>query len=450
MLGQRVLIFAFTLTISLVLIYSMIRAVFRRAEALPEDGSSKYLDKQQVLEDGDCVYSSIFCTSNDPSKRVCRVKNLYYDADQKVFFVVKHPLTSYFANTQVNNTDLRFLDWSSIVNHNTYYWNYRITSTPLVAQKPVRIVKRKVHLMKRFLPNNLMHILHDDWLGAWFIKRHLFPRRELYVFFDDYPEKPIKPFKAFYDFLGESVQYHQLAAKGILKFEDAVVGNSKQLTWYQYGFKKPQGPIEHHPDIGIFIKQAAAEFLKKLSNNTRHPCDVSIFSRTRNRKILNEDELVSRLTQRGLTVEIVRLEEMSMQQIIMQLSSSKCVIGMHGSLFSLIPWLPNDSLVIEIFPFAVPAANYTPYKTLSHALQLKYFPVEIKYRNQTVEHPNRPPLLGGITHLEFHKRQVILQNSAVPPHLCCQDPNWLFRIYQDTIVDVDQLEAIVMENMPFN
>lgn len=392
-------------------------------------------------------FSSIFCTSNDPSERVCRIKNLYYDTNRQIFFLVKHPLRSCFVNTTVDDADLRFLDWSSVINHNTFYWNYQVSHSPHL--KPTeKIVREKVHLMKRFLPNNLMHILHDDWLGAWYVKSQLFPGRQLYIFFDDYPEGPVQPFQVFYDFLGQNIQHRQLNA-GIVRFNDAVVGNSKALTWYQYGFKTPQGPLLHNAitSNGHLIRQAAIEFLKKLESLQVESIDVALFSRTKNRKILNEGELVARLISRGLKVKLLRLEEIKVEEIVKQLSVSRCVLGMHGSLFSFIPWLPKNTTVIEVFPFAVPAASYTPYKTLSHLLQLKYFAIEITDKKQTREYPDRPPLLGGIRHLEPGKQNEIMSNTAVPPHLCCQDANWLFRIYQDTIVDIDLLEKIISHNL---
>ena len=391
------------------------------------------------------IYSSIFCSSNDPAERVCRIRNLYFDADRKVFVLLKHPLMSHFVNTHVDDADLRFLDWSSVTNHNTYFWSYQITQNPRMLAKPVKVIREKAHLMKRFLPNNLMHILHDDWLGAWFVGRHLFPGRELYVFFDAYPERPILPFKRFYDFLGPNIQQHQLATSRIVKFEDAVVGNSKRLTWYQYGFKSPQGPLsEIYEEAGQLISNAAREFFGSIRQSSVASVDVALFSRTRNRKIVNEEELVSRLREK-FTVKVVRFEEMSIEQIVQQLSVSKCVIGIHGSLFSLIPWLPKGALVIEIFPYAVPALNYTPYKTLSKLLQLEYQAVETKDHNRTIEYPDRPRLLGGIKHLQPSEQEQILNNTQVLPHKCCRDPNWLFRIYQDTIVDVNYLMEIMQK-----
>ena len=36
-----------------------------------------------------------------------------------------------------------------------------------------------------------------------------------------------------------------------------------------------------------------------------------------------------------------------------------------------------------------------------------------------------------------------MRTLTVPPHKCCSDPFWLYRIYQDTIVDIELLMASV-------
>ena len=75
--------------------------------------------KQNGLE-----YSSIYCTSNEPTERVCRIKNLYYNASSRVFYINYHPLLSIMHNCKFSKG--RFLDWSSIQNHNVYFWNYKV------------------------------------------------------------------------------------------------------------------------------------------------------------------------------------------------------------------------------------------------------------------------------------------------------------------------------------
>ena len=61
------------------------------------------------------------------------------------------------------------------------------------------------------------------------------------------------------------------------------------------------------------------------------------------------------------------------------------------------------------------------------------------HENASVTHPDWPQLLGGIAHLPPHEQERVRAAVPVPPHLCCEDPAWLYRIYQDTTVDVAQV-----------
>ena len=36
-----------------------------------------------------------------------------------------------------------------------------------------------------------------------------------------------------------------------------------------------------------------------------------------------------------------------------------------------------------------------------------------------------------------------MNTEEVPQHLCCSDPYWLYRIYQDTIVDIQSLMSVL-------
>jgi protein O-mannose beta-1,4-N-acetylglucosaminyltransferase len=62
-------------------------------------------------------------------------------------------------------------------------------------------------------------------------------------------------------------------------------------------------------------------------------------------------------------------------------------------------------------------------------------------------HPDSPSWQGGIRHLSEDEQQKILTSKTVPSHTCCTNPYWLFRIYQDTKVDVDEVKALVVESL---
>ena len=109
---------------------------------------------------------------------------------------------------------------------------------------------------------------------------------------------------------------------------------------------------------------------------------------------------------------------------------------MHGSILVLLMFLRPGSFVIELFPYAINPQNYTPYKTLAEIMDITYSSWQNNIKNNTVVHPNRTKSEGGIMHLDRDMQGNILNTEEVPKHLCCNDPHWLFRIYQDTTVEI--------------
>ena len=396
--------------------------------------------KEEIFKTNREEFSSMYCSSNTVRERVCRIKNLHLENRTKVFFLKIHPFLSLFLNIN-SNTD-KFLDLSSVEDHSLYYWNYK------AAYKSVPIDHRileKSHLIKRFLPNNLMHILHDDWLGIKYLQKYERNESRAVIFFDDYPRLNMKLFDSLYGSLGKNLQYGEMGFKnGVTQFGDLIVGNSKALTWYQYGFKQMQGPVSNKG----FNKEILEQVIGKDRGFVREDNKtIVLFSRTKNRKIVNEEELIAKLRSNlDYQVKKLSLETFlgkEFESLTKEIRKANVLIGIHGSLFALIPWLPDDTVVIEIFPYAIKPENYTPYRTLCSLLNIYYYAVENKDKNKTIEYPDRNRLLGGIAHLNQTQRAKILESSQVPPHRCCQDPEWLFRIYQDTIVDVDAILSII-------
>ena len=65
-----------------------------------------------------------------------------------------------------------------------------------------------------------------------------------------------------------------------------------------------------------------------------------------------------------------------MRDIMEVLGSCAVTIGMHGSILILNMFLPRNALSVELYPYAVPPENYTPYRTMAHlpGMELKYIP----------------------------------------------------------------------------
>lgn len=111
---------------------------------------------------------------------------------------------------------------------------------------------------------------------------------------------------------------------------------------------------------------------------------------------------------------------------------------MHGSVLIMSLFMPRRSVLIELYPYAVPPEGYTPYKTLAglKGMNLVYRPWKNTHKENNIPHPDRDMYHGGLVHLSDDERRKIEETLTVPPHVCCTDPYWLFRIYQDTKVEV--------------
>ena len=281
-------------------------------------------------------------------------------------------------------------------------------------------------------------------------------------------------------------------------FSDAIIGNSKEANWYHYGFSEPQGPIPGKQVSGYKVRAVASYLLKKMKlplwnftlirdsifeaagqtltdqfqdvisehakeyhdsenppptipimvehpfqddNQSDSPC-IAIFSRRGDRLMLNEGRLALALNQAlGFPVYFIRNEDLSFHTSVSIMRRSIIAIGMHGSLLILAMFLPPGALLIELYPLWVPGENYTPYKTLAAlpGVDLWYGAWMNKHPNLNVPHPEYPSSHGGLESFDAELRNKVLSTKGVPKHLCCTDPFWLFRIYQDTYVHIPEI-----------
>ena len=96
-----------------------------------------------------------------------------------------------------------------------------------------------------------------------------------------------------------------------------------------------------------------ADFMAAGLGLTAPPAErhVVLFSRTRNRKILNEAELVRTLAARtGRTVRILRLETNSTHDIIRALRGAQLAVGLHGSALVLSMFMQPGAGLLELYP----------------------------------------------------------------------------------------------------
>lgn len=173
---------------------------------------------------------------------------------------------------------------------------------------------------------------------------------------------------------------------------------------------------------------------------------IVIMSRRRNRLILNEDELAIAMTKKfGMETLFLRNEDQTFEEQIILLRRARIVLGMHGSILVMAMFCRRGTVLIEMYPFAVPGSHYTPYKTMSNleGMNLVYRAWENTHPENNVAHPDRHPLQGGIDTLPAAERDLILKTLTVPSHICCSSPYWLFRIYQDTKIHLNEIEKLI-------
>ncbi|KAJ1342741.1 hypothetical protein BSLG_002838 [Batrachochytrium salamandrivorans] len=371
--------------------------------------------------------SSVWCYGTERANRVCRIRNLCYHPKQEDWFILKTN-RSVLHNVPNQPVSEPLLETGTVQDHSYFFWNY-VEASPLT------------------LPFKIWHVFYDE--GA------------LSVSF-----KPSAAIRHIFEAKGEE--------DVVTCFRDAYVGNTKLTTWYQYGFDEPQGPILNKSPNGMYIREVTEWFIRRLALPLGSDEDYSvkmstsvpdrilsgkeldfpesdiivILSRKGNRLILNELQLAEDLKKAfGYEVVFVRNEDHTFEEQIVLLRRARVVIGMHGSILVMVMFCRRGTVVVEMYPFAVPGDHYTPYKTLSNlnGMDLVYRSWENKDPKKAIPHPTNHRLNGGIDTLPLSEQLLIINTLTVPQHKCCSSPYWFYRIYQDTEVSSFEVIPIIEE-----
>lgn len=390
------------------------------------------------------IFTSVWCRGQNHVQRLCRFRNLCFNAKIKKFLFF-HDTDSIISGLPKNRFDPAVTDFTSVEDHNTQYFNYVDLPASAVGNFNLTFVEGQSLIFRRFNPENLMHVFHDDLLPIYFTLLELFDtfeEKNVSLVFAD--EREAGPYYYLYsNFMDpKPIFLAKQSPEKLLCFRNSYVGLNKHTTWYQYGFNKPQGTIEKDmTGITTVIKMFCHYFRKRfnVAPPNMEKKEVVLFDRLKNRKILNKNEVVAFVlstTQRK--VHIYSLENNNLIDIISAVSQCSVLIGMHGALLVLSMFLPPGGIVVELFPYAINSHVYTPYRTLStlSGMGIIYVAWENKVLSNTVPHPDNPPEFGGIRHLSAEEQEAIISSSHVSPHLCCYNPEWLYRIYQDTVIDI--------------
>ncbi|TPX43706.1 hypothetical protein SeMB42_g04629 [Synchytrium endobioticum] len=427
--------------------------------------------------------SSVWCRGSSRVERICKFRNLCYNPKVDAWFIVKTD-RSIQSNVPSSRYMEGLVELTTIVNHSVFFWTFDEVSPihPSLTNVRVRYETDPHYMFARLHPRNIMHQLHDDVLGMYFLLKeyvgggsvqkdtpfsldgHRIMMLDNYGFTDTtrvlqyLSDKPLR-FKG----------YLTHEANVITCFRDATLGISKVANWYQYGFTEPQGRIQGKNVTGLHLREVAEWYITRIGAELEQgepgPEAVSegvsqapyvsqetqvkglrpsreagvvdgltadtpvvvkrndssnvivVVSRTLNRLILNEQDLANALSREfGMETFFLRMEDMTFEEQVKLLRRARIVLGMHGSAMIMAMFCRRGTIVVELFPYAIPAENYTPYKSMCelHGMDLIYRAWENHHEDASVAYPGRQASYGGIVHLPKEEQEKVALTRKAP------------------------------------
>ena len=393
------------------------------------------------------VGSSVWCFGGDKSSRICKFKNLCFDPehDDYIFF---HGSETILDGVPRKRFEPALLDLSSVDDHNTQYFNFvDFPVDSINSFGNITVLNGTSLLFHRLNPDNIMHVIHDDLLPLYHTLKQFsfkdFPVDWRLVFMEGRAAGEYIDLYKVFSRMSPLLKADIMAMKQLICFQHAIVGISKFTTWYQYGFKKPQGPLPNISITGSHIRRFTEFMSRQLNMNKTSsgslPTYLVLYSRKKTRLILNEVDLAMALAAKfSMQIVQVSMESHTIREQIQLISQAKGLVGMHGSALILSMFLPPGAVLMELYPFGVNPDHYTPYRSLTEipGIDLKYAAWRNMMENNSVTHDNKASNTGGIQHLSEEEQRQVQSTKEVPRHFCCDNPYWLYRIYQDTFVDI--------------
>ena len=401
------------------------------------------------------LQSAVYCHGQDMINKICHFHNICYipKEEQFVFFIGEDSVKG---NIDKRLAGGQFLALSSVHDLDGLMFSMSELPSNVSGDFDIEWIRETTIILSRFKPDNIMHVLHDDVIPLHYTLHLLLPKSDgkgsndvRLLFVDDFDAHHSEMlYKIFSSYpIMHKVSLVTDFPNKLLCFNDAYAGLSRYTTWYQYGFKMPQGPIQNK----VLTSEIIWNTVKYIEESLRCADHTSLsvngdylvlFSRKENRLILNEDELKYDIMKTvKMKIVSVSFEDQTFCEMIELLKKSRGLVGMHGSSLILSMFLKPKSILVELFPYAVNPSHYTPYKTLLDisGMQIVYKAWQNVDKNSSIGFPNRDKIEGGISHLSLDEQKEIMDQSEVPLHLCCDNASWLYHIYQDTIIDVQEV-----------
>lgn len=405
--------------------------------------------------------SSVWCRGENRSTRLCRFSNLCFHSDSGDFVFILSPKSVQMGvGSPSGITRFPLVDLSSVQELNTLSINLVHVPSHAINTFDVHYIPGETFLLGRFKPDNIMHVFHDDLLPLYATFHELCSgnveaciQKYNLALFDI---QASSEYLSIYELFSKNPQFPSKTFQpGTLTcFQDSVAGLSQHSVWYRYGFTEPQHPKEGCEVTGEFVRGFAKHIFAKLTaGDPGKDCDETsryavLIGRKTTRLIINDIELSNAIVHAtGHKVVLAYLETDDLKQIISLVSCAELLVGVHGAHLMLALFLRQGATLLELFPYAVPPDDYTPYKSLATlpGMDIVYKSWSNKWPQNSITHPDRPAEYGGLLHLKPEERKRIEGMDYVAKHLCCSDPAWLYRIYQDTVVDIPSLLDVLLD-----
>ncbi len=402
--------------------------------------------------------SDVWCHGDHQDHRHCSFKNICYSNFHQNFIF----FYSASASDVSGLSDFRRLvRLTAVEGRDDFYLDLAVFPEDAFAGFNVVRVDDPVLIIKRWNPDNLLHVVHDDLMPIFETMRHLC--------FGDASDCYRRFRLAFqngngsgkYDELYEMLHRDPLifldkeAPKGekqLLCFTKAIVGLDDASLWYDHGLERGQGPLM--PEMwprSERLEDFRGIVLKKLAHlhsphKLEYPNVVVVLNT--NDQILNLDDLIDFVVKSRpdinydeAKVSILSIAEHSPDHIFRTVSKAKVMIAPHGSenvVGALFLDKKFNPMVVEVFPYGLDSQSFAFTRTMAAIRGLHYEAIETSEASRSIGYPNRAPKDGGIRHLNPDTRSAI-EAMANVGSVNYDDPAYLYHMNKATRVDLSKV-----------
>jgi len=328
---------------------------------------------------------------------------------------------------------------------------------------PVIYIKNPTILMSRYLPENIFHRLHDDILPMVQLiasNEELRKAHRCILFID---RSNLFNGLDIFQLLGAALKPENLLKISqklpnkpkTVCFRNGFAGFPRKTLWFQQGLKRrlPGPETLFSPKvIGRNILTTTNWIKRQYQSSTYENANlnelythilqesalpdaspgISVISRSRYRRIINESELVSTLEKEfpAINVSLLNEDMDSFSKIVNVASESFAMIGVHGALLGVAMFMPRDAMIFEIFPFSVDSDNAGHYKSLSNLPDLNFH-----YRSmmsRVVSDIDEATLFRLTPSYQYGVKKA----SRTPIFHCCFNMFWRYKMVQDVEADI--------------